>query len=347
MIRKSGIAFPIGIDINPDRAIDAANIVITYVKSGTLYAPVTVNGTFYHDANGLYRKMVSIDEPGYFDIDVTIPASNDYSEVNGTGYPAEKISQSIYIANATVDDVYSYLTDLGINLGIKIDSVKSQVDVLDEATLNNLNDKVINIQAKLETVTALINDENNDGILSLKELLAELSTSGSNNAITAINGYIDAATDDIERMVAGTETLADGTPNPFFGKTTHDIYDGLVGLGAALADADTFMKTLIENKITEAKVEINGKIDTVTAIINANQDLLENETYGLSKIMESLTTLRTSESNNFTSLKDDLTALYTDITSLGSVINGKLDNIQSSINVLNNKVRRTSSTKIF
>lgn len=345
MIRKSGIAFPIGIDTNPDRAIDAANVVITYVKSGTLNSPVTVAGTFYHDANGSYRKMVTINEPGYFDIDVTIPASTDYSEVNGTGYPAEKISQSIYIANTTVDDVYTYLTDLGV----KIDSVKSQVDVLDEATLNTLNDKVLNIQTMLTTVTDLINDENDNGIISLKELLAELSASvdGSNNAITAINGYIDAATDDIERMIAGTATLADGSANPFFGKTTHDVYDALVALGTSLTEANTVMKTSIENKITEAKVEINGKIDTVTAIVNANQNLLENETYGLSKIMDSLTTLRTSESNNFTSLKDDLTTLSTDITSLGSVINGKLDNIQSSINVLNNKVGRTSSTKIF
>ena len=31
----------------------------------------------------------------------------------------------------------------------------------------------------------------------------------------------------------------------------------------------------------------------------------------------------------------------------GKAYNGKLDNIQSSINVLNNKVGRTSSTKIF
>ena len=192
-IKKAGLPFPMFVDSNPDRTILVSELHAKYRVAGTANAYVAFPGTFSATGQpGSYVLVGSIGAAGYYEVAIHIDAS-----VDGL-YPAEEITAMITVVNATTDDIYTQLTTTNAT----IDAIKTQVDLLDESTVNGINAAVLAVDAKLTTLSALINDENDPAITSLRELLADLagSTSSSSSALTAINNYIKAATDDIENM---------------------------------------------------------------------------------------------------------------------------------------------------
>lgn len=335
---KAGIAFPLTLDTIPDRTdITPESFVVKYSLANSTNVPTVSTGTTVEKGDGAYVHMLTINQVGYYTINVLVPG-------DGSTYEDDNVNISVLVTNATVDDVYDYVAVVDG----KIDSIKSQVDLLDEATLNGLNSQIGQVQTKLADITALISDENDPGITSLKELLQQLSDSvgGSNNTLSAIQTYITQATDDIENMIAGTDTLADGSPNPFKGNTNIDIMAALSSMGVTLQQAIDAAKTAVEAKIDAAKAELVDDIAAVQAVVDANQDLLESDVFGLAKLMTTLEAFKTAETNHFTSVTSDLSAISTAISTMNAAMSTKLDNIETKIDTVTSYVKRRQQTRI-
>ena len=338
MTVKAGIAFPLQLDTTPDRVtIAPEDIIVKYSLANSSNTPTVSTGTTVTKENGNYVHMLTINQTGYYTVNVFLPG-------DGVTSDDENISVTALVTNATVDDVY---TLVGTVDG-KIDAIKSQVDLLDEATLNGLNTEITNVQTKLQDIVALISDENDAGITSLKELLQQLSTSvaGSNSSLTAIDGYIRAATDDIENMIAGTEFLADGSANPFYGNTNVDIMDALNALGVTLQQSVDDAKTAVLSKVDDAKLELAGDIAAVQAVVDANADLLESDVFGLAKLMTTLEAFKSAESNHFTTVVDALDSISQALSTTNGGLASKLDSIESKIDVVTTIVKKTATAKI-
>ena len=335
---KARVAFPITLDTIPDRMdILPENIVIKYSIANSTNTPTVSNAVTSVKGDGAYVHMLTINQVGYYTVNVLVPG-------DGATYEDDNVNMTVLVTNATVDDVY---TLVGTVDG-KIDAIKSQVDLLDEETLNGLNTQITALQTKLNDITALIADENDPAITSLQELLAHLSDSvgSSNSSLAAIDSYIRAATDDIENMIAGTETLADGSPNPFFGNTNVDIMDALNAIGVTLQQSIDSAKTAVEAKIDVAKAALATDIAAVQAVVDANKDLLESDVFGLAKLMTTLEAFKTAETNHFTTVVSDLSALSTAISGFNSGINAKLDTIEGKVDVITTYVKKRQVTRI-
>lgn len=338
MTVKAGIPFPLQLDTTPDRAtIAPEDIIVKYSLANSTNTPTTSTGNTIVKDNGNYVHMATINQVGYYTVNVFLPG-------DGVTCDDENISTTVLVTNATVDDVY---TLVGTVDG-KIDAIKSQVDLLDEATLNGLNTQIGNVQTKLQDIVALISDENDAGITSLKELLQQLSTSvaGSNSSLTAIQSYITAATDDIENMIKGTDTLADGSVNPFKGNTNIDIMEALNSLGVTLQQAISDAETAVLAKIDAAKADLVADIAAVQAVADANSDLLSSDVYGLAKLMTTLDAFKSAETNHFTTVVDAINAISSASSGSTAALSTKLDTIETKVDEVKAIVKKTASAKI-
>lgn len=338
MTVKAGIAFPLQLDTTPDRAtIAPEDIIVKYSLANSTNIPTASVGSTITKDNGNYVHMLTINQVGYYTVNVFLPG-------DGLTSDDENISVTVLVTNATVDDVY---TLVGTVDG-KIDAIKSQVDLLDEATLNGLNAQIGTVQTKLSDIVALISDENDAGITSLKELLQQLSTSvgASNSSLSAIQSYITAATADIENMIKGTDTLADGSANPFKGNTNIDIMDALSAMGVTLQQAIDDAQTAVLAKIDTAKAELAVDIAAVQAVADANSDLLSSDVYGLAKLMTTLDAFKSAESNHFTTVVDAIDAISQALSTTNGGLSSKLDTIESKVDEVKAIVKKVGSVKI-
>ena len=335
---KAGVPFPLALDTTPDRAtITPESIIVKYSLANSTNVPTVSDGTTTVKGEGAYVHMATINQTGYYLVNVFLPG-------DGVTSTDENINISVCVTNATVDDVYSLVG----TVDGKIDAIKSQVDLLDETTLNGLNDQIGTVQTKLQDIVALISDENDAGITSLKELLQQLSTSvaGSNSSLTAIQSYITAATDDIENMIAGTEFLADGSANPFFGNTNIDLMEALNAMNVTLQQAIDDAQIAVIAKIDEAKAALALDMAAIKTVCDANESLLESDVFGLAKLMTTVETFKSAETTHFTTVIDALNAISSATGNTNSAISSKLDTIETKIDTVTTIVKKNSTTKI-
>lgn len=338
MTVKAGIPFPLQLDTTPDRAtIAPEDIIVTYSLANSTNTPTTSSGNTIVKDNGNYVHMATINQNGYYTVNVFLPG-------DGVTSDDENISTTVLVTNATVDDVY---TLVGTVDG-KIDAIKTQVDLLDEETLNALNTQINSVQTKLQDIVSLISDENDAGITSLKELLTQLSTSvaGSNSSLTAIQSYITAATDDIENMIKGTDTLADGSANPFKGNTNIDIMEALNSLGVTLQQAISDAETAVLAKISESQTAISTLLDSIQTAVDSNKSLLESDVYGLAKLMTTMEAFKSAETNHFTTVIDAIDAISTASSGSTAALSSKLDTIETKVDEVKAIVKKTATAKI-
>ena len=339
-IKKAGIPFPIYVDTNPDRAIEVTDIVAKYRTAGTADAYVTFSGSFSATGqDGSYVQMGSIGSAGYYELAITIAASSDGM------YPAEEITGMVTVVNATTDDIYNQL----VTTNGTIEAIKAQVDTLDEATVNGINDAVAAVDAKLSVLTELINDENDPAITSLRELLNDLATStdSANSALSAIDTYIKNATDDIENMIAGTPLLADGTANPFAGNTNIDIMNQLTSINQFLSDKLEAAKVAVQDDIAAARTALATAIADVQTVVDANQATLEHSVHGLAAIMTKLTATKTELTTGVSDITADIAAVSDLIDSVNTAVHTKLDAIKSDTGAIITKLDKRVNTRVI
>lgn len=330
-MKKTGVPFYAGIDgLN---AVDAnGNIVDTDISANIIaeYKLESADNTAWQATTDPALQI----KPGSYNIPFTLNTAGVYDlAISSSNDDFETMTFKVTVQDTDIDDVSEAVTVLQSTL----DAVKTQVDVLDEQELNNVNEIVTSISAKLTDLTALVGDETDNSITSLKELLLEIQNAGASrdSVITALSQTLTDATDDIEAMIRGDEKLSDGvTDNPFFGNTNIDVHTTLKDLSGLVSSGFTSLETNLKAAITTAKDTLVAEIDDVQAIVDSNKLLLEDGTVGLGALKTKLNTIATTISDNdngVTQQIDDLAAqlgtVSTNLTNKLNVMDGKLDTV--------------------
>ena len=222
---------------------------------------------------------------------------------------------------------------------VSLDNVKGTFDVDNTELLRN--DTTDTDLDKVKSVT--YGGGAVDSVLEFVKTLNEELENGATGleAITTIGK-------DIKHLVNGDDTLEDGSDNPTAGKglvqifdelaSTHDDVAAIKDLAEdatngfkAIRDAVDDAKSSIEGKIAalideDDEDSLASKINAVKSVVDANKGLLEDDNYGLSKIMDA--------ANNLLDLfKDggDIEVRFDDIDDALSDLNTKIDNSMSHI----------------
>lgn len=323
MARKAGIEFRPAIIVGPDITGIANTFSGKYRLEGALADAWTDFPTaFSEEKPGVYSSPLTIATEGVYLISIS---STDTRIDDSDGY--------VTVTAASIDDVATAIA----NAQADITSIKGQVDILDEATVNTIKDAVVAVDDKLVELTGLVSDVNDPAIVSLRELLNDITSAGSarDSVIGALSATLVNATDDLEAMVRGDEFLSDGTTaNPFHGKATKDIYDKLVDTTNFLHGSITEAKNVIITNADNNKAEILNAITTAQNVVEANKGLLESSTSGLQAIKNAVDALSSANGDDtaaITAILEDantgLAAIKTAIMDKLVVIEGKIDTI--------------------
>jgi len=297
-MKKAGIEYLIGRDLNPDFTGLADTFSAKYkLKGDTDWTDV--EGSFEEDGAGVYR------------LPITYPSKGVYTVlIESTDARVNTMSALTIVDDASIDDVKEVVDALVTTL----DAVKTQVDTLDEETVNGISDKVIAVDDKLVELKGLLSDTDDDAVVSLRELLQDITDAGSDRdgVISALTGY----TDGVEAMLQGLEYVdADGnTVSADDSYGLKDIYDAITAGNDDSTVAD--------------------KVDAVKAVVDANKALLEDDTYGLSKLKDLIDHCETVS----LAKGDDIIAILNDedtgIVALRDSLQTKLDSMDSKLDTI-------------
>lgn len=316
-VKKVGVTFNPMISLDPDLTGLAATMSAKYRLQGSTGAFTTVAGTFFEE------------NPGCYSIPVTINVAGTYHFVIDSSEPnVPSVDSYITVNRVTTDDIFDAVADAKA----VIDNIEAQVNTLDEATVNNIANQVNAVDAKLVELKGLLSDTDDAAVVSLRELLTDIQNAGSarDSVITALTNY----TDDIEIMLRGDQFLTSGAANPFFGKTTHHVYDLLTATSSLLTSAITAAKDAVIADAQATRDLLSTKLNAINTIVTANSDKLGHATYGLSAIKAALANIEQNTSGGTQSIIDALEDADTGLSAIKvavmdklTVMDGKLDTI--------------------
>lgn len=339
-VKLKNAAFPIIIDRTPDTAINFEDVVVQYKKSNAAGDMLTANIDFSELVTGSYIGEMALPDAGTYALNVVVPTVMPDGAVNN-----QNITTTVVVANSSID-----LVQNSINAAVvKIDSIKSQVDLLDEDSLNTLKGATDSITTQLTSITELINDENNDGIVSLKELLKQLAdaTDGNKALLSAIQGYVTAATDDIEHILRGSDKLADGTDNPFKGNTNIDIMNQVEAVGTAIKSQLDSVKAIITDAITAAKNELLTAVAGARGVVEANKDLLSHADFGLAQIKTVIDGLKAGNTDSLRDIQTDVTTVITNLSAFKNELVSKIDAVKGDTESIKTKLDNSNKIAVI
>lgn len=313
-MRKAGIQFYPALDLDANAIGLASTLSLKYKLRGVDTDYTVATGTFSEDAPGLYS------------IPLTLNAAGDYSVIiESTDSSIAAKAGNLIVTNATIDDV-KVLVD---GLIVTANGMKTQIDSLDETELNTVKEALDSLAGNVSALTTIINSEDSgDAIVSLRELLQDISAAGSNQdaVIAAFNAANIKQFGDIKAMLNGDEFLSDGTTaNPLFGKGLDEVFAEIVA----------------------SKLAVLAAISGVQTVVNANKALLEHSFYGLSAIKHTVVDMSNFVisllDTGFSSIVSDLAKEAAEIKTL---LVSRFDVVDAKLNVIDGKVAAGNASRM-
>ena len=312
----------------------------------------------------------------------------DEDTVNGISAQVDAVNTTVNTIRDLIDDAQDVIVTLNgdetANIPVDTDvtgdtsgatgvvtsvSYDSDADIT-TAALNNVTGTFVtgetlnNGSASTDgTIQTLVNDAVNNVIDFVKEINKALTDGGSSLAA------LKALNDDIEHMLKGDDTLADGSDNPLAGMGLDDIMTSIAAVkddsGAirTLAEDSAYgfsaIRTAIDNgrNSIESKIDalndtsdansLASKIDAAKAVVDANKATLEDSGYGLSATKTALDNLAAlfADGGDIEVRFDNLEAytqnLSTAISDQTTHIDGKFDDVMNGLNSLGAKTSYT------
>ncbi|MCI4435213.1 MAG: hypothetical protein JHC33_00155 [Ignisphaera sp.] len=319
-IRKQGIAFSPSVSLSQSQTGLADTFSGKYRLEGTT-----------GDWTSFPNKFVEV-TPGFYQTTLTITAVGVYDVVmESTNQNVSTVHTKVVIVAATTDDIAAALTAAQGD----ITSILTKVNTLDDKVLADINTAVTDVDTKLADLKTMLSSEEEPAINTLRDLLQQITAAGTSrdSVISALTSY----TVDIENILNGSKTLKDGSPNPFYGKTTHDVYDRINGIESEILAAIRLVQTYVSESLGTTNNLIKGSTDSIINAIKSNNDVLTGND-GLAAIHTAVTAVQAaldtdskSAADQFTAVINSLNGLNTSITSFNSTIENKLDSIATKI----------------
>ena len=313
-MRKAGLQFFPTLELDPDTTGLAGTLSLKYKLRGV--------DTDYTDATGTFSE----DAPGVYSLPLTLGTPGDYSVIiSSTDAGVSSKAGSVLVTAATIDDV-KVLVD---GLITTANGMKTQIDLLDETELNTVREAIDSLAGNVASLTEIINsDDSNDAIVSLRELLQDISAAGSNQdaVIAAFNAANIKPFGDLKAMLNGDEFLSDGTTaNPLFGKGLDEIFAEIIA----------------------SKLAVLAAIQGVKTVVDANKALLENSTYGLNALKTALDSgfslVMTSLDTGFAAVGVDLA---TKVTEIKTMLTSRFDAVDAKLTVIDGKVAAGNASRV-
>lgn len=328
-MRKAGIQFEAIMSVSPELTGKASTLSGRYrEENGTTFTNFPVGFTEISD--GVYSSPLTISTAGNY---LVIIESTDPLISDSVGW--------VPVTGATLDDVKALIDTAQASLN----TIEGKVDVLDDAIIASIASTATSIDNQLAEVKALISDVDDPAIISLRELLIDIQNAGSSrdSVIAALTSY----TDDLEAMVRGDEFLADGiTANPFYGKTSADVYDALTAGISTLHGAITDAQAAVVADAHTTRDAIVAKIDAIKLVVDANADALADETTGLAALKAGLDQIITNTAGGTQSIIDMLSNATYGLSAIKTAIMDKLGTIEGKVDTINSKILSTYSSRL-
>jgi len=348
-IKKAGVQFHAKIDTNRDLIGAAAQFTAEVI--------VDADGSILTDAsaNASIGAFTEVGSTGIYRAPVTLTDQGDYTiSVKWTdGVNTEHIPFPVEVKSADMSDLETLLNTLQTDMT----SVKTQVDVLDEATLNALDAKINTINTTVDAIK-LLTDNPGGAVNSVMEFVTAindaLSTGG--NSLSVLSGY----TDNLELMLEGkayTDTTGAAVAAAD-SKGLAEIFAEIQTNGVDIATANTALtnlsaqvtafKTSVEGKVdqvqldlTQGVTDIRADVAAVKTVVDANSAILGDAVYGnaaLKALIDgvsgdlatAVTTITNADAANTTTITDAITAAKTAMDSRFDTVDSALANISGA-----------------
>lgn len=321
-IKKAGIEFRPGISVPAELGDISSTLSGEYRLEGSTGSFTKFVSGFTKDKDGFYSSPVTISTPGVylFSIKSTEPTIDD-------------MDFYVTIVEASIDDVKDVIDAVQTDVA----GLKTSLGALDEGAISDIATNVNSVSNKLVELKALMNDETDPAIVSLRELLNDITQAGSSrdSVLAALTSY----TDDLEIMIKGDEFLSDGTtPNPFFGKTSKDVYDLLVSSSTSILGAIDAIETSIKADSLAHRQALEAKVNAIKLVVDANAGILGHTDFGLSKLKDMLTTIDNNTAGGTQSIIDLLNHADNGLAAIKVALNAKLETIISKVDGVNKRV---------
>jgi len=312
-MRKAGVQFYPTLELDPDTTGLASTFSLKYKLRGTDLTYNAHVGEFSEDAAGVYSTPL------------TLPTAGDYSVIiESTDAGIMSKAGNLIVMNATIDDVKTLVDGLIVTAN----SIKSQIDPLDEVGLNTIQGSVATITATLDSLLNIVDSDNaSDAVVSLRELLNDIAAGGSSRdaVIAALTSSTNAQFGDVKAMILGDEFLSDGiTVNPLFGKGLDELFAEIVA----------------------SKIALNTAIEATKSVVDANKAYLENAGYGLAALAAKIDAATAANDTDFATVTDLLSSTDFGLNALKSLITTRFDAVDAKLNVIDTKVTSGNATKV-
>jgi len=145
-IRKAGVAFYPGVGVSPDLTGLASTISLKYKMRGD---------TVFTTSTAAFTE----ENPGTYTTPLTLSIVGDYIVIiESTDPKIENLEGNVIVTSASIDDVNNAVTALQSDMT----AVKTQVDLLDEASVNNLSASLAGVSDTVNNINKLMNDSSNN-----------------------------------------------------------------------------------------------------------------------------------------------------------------------------------------
>jgi len=352
-MRKVGIPFNPGVGVDPDLTGLASTFTASYRLEGSNSAFTTVSGTFTEEYAGFYTVPVTINAPGSY---LFRFESTDTRIGIHEGY--------VQVTNTSLDDLQTTIDNVASDLA----SVKTQVDLLDEATLNSLSGEIGTLQGTVDQVNKLMKDTTDQYVEVTGDETALLvngvtitgSTSGATGAVYG-NPTYDSVADVTKVTLTNTtgtyqigETVTDGTTTSTGTITTtttnivNSVYEFVDQINKALLDGGSSLDVLrAANRDIEHMLQGDATLEDGSANPTAGKGLNQifDELVANHSDLTALKALAEDTNVGFSALK---AAIDTGITSISAQITALNDtsdpaSLASKLNAINTIVTSNSN----
>ncbi len=310
-MKKTNIPVTLGVATHSDLIELADSMTGGYRVSGTDEVFASFPEAYTEDQPGSYVTKFVFTMPGIYDI---IHESTDAR----IGHHFS----TLVVSDANIDDVKAAIDAAQLD----ITSIKTQVDLLDEETMNGLNAKIDIANSSLDNLTVLIDDDGNDAIVSLRELLADISANGS--SLDALNNSYN----NVQALLTGAEYLADGTTaNPLVDRGLSNIYDRVSdifsGLQVQITSAHEDSLAAMELK----KTDIEDLIAGVSLICESNASVLTDSDHGNAALLTAINGLSSNSGEGTDQIKALLESASDGLVAIHDTIKIKIEEVKTVV----------------
>ena len=321
-MKKVGIEFRPGISVPAELGDISATLSGQYRVEGSTGSWTPFVSGFTKDKDGFYSSPVTIATAGVY-----------LFTISSTETSIDDLDFYVTVVESSIDDVKDAIDAMQVD----VTALKTSLGSLDEGKINDISTAIGDVDEKLVELKALMSDETDPAIVSLRELLQDIAQAGSSRdgVLSALASY----TDELETIVRGDEFKADGvTPNPFYNKTSKDVYDLLESSSTTILGKIEDIKGEIIADALDNRNAIEAKLDAAKLVIDANAALLGNADFGLSKLKDMLVTIDQNTAGGTQSIIDLLEDADNGLSAIKVAIDTKLDTIISKVDGVTKRV---------